>query len=122
MSKGSPYGTLYVNSASGAYTFVPNSDAINALTAPTTDDFVITVSDGNLTTAQTFTINIDGVNDAAVISGVTTGSSTEAGGVANTAPGISATGTMTDKDVDNTPNTFTVVSSKASTGATARLA
>ncbi|MCP3465142.1 VCBS domain-containing protein [Bradyrhizobium sp. CCGUVB23] len=116
VSKGSPYGTLYVNSASGAYTFVPNSDAINALTAPTTDDFVITVSDGNLTTAQTFTINIDGVNDAAVISGVTTGSSTEAGGVANTAPGISATGTMTDKDVDNTPNTFTVVSSKASTG------
>src|SRR5262249_26025586 len=35
VSKGSPYGTLYVNSASGAYTFVPNSDAINALTAPT---------------------------------------------------------------------------------------
>ncbi|MGY8664618.1 VCBS domain-containing protein [Bradyrhizobium sp. UFLA05-109] len=118
VSKGSPYGTLYVNSASGAYTFVPNSDAINALTAPTTDPFVITVSDGNQSTSQTFTISIDGVNDAAIISGVTTGSSVEAGGVANAATGTpSATGTLTDKDVDNTPNTFTAVSSpKASTG------
>ncbi|MCP3477249.1 VCBS domain-containing protein [Bradyrhizobium sp. CCGUVB1N3] len=117
VSKGSTYGTLYVNSVSGAYTFVPNSDAINALTAPTTDDFVITVSDGNLSTAQTFTINIDGVNDAAIISGVAAGSSIEAGGIANGAPGASSTGTLTDTDVDNAPNTFTVVSSpKASTG------
>src|SRR5215212_1452361 len=30
-------GILYLNSASGAYTYVPNSDAINALKAPTTD-------------------------------------------------------------------------------------
>ena len=36
ISKTGPYGTLYVNSTTGAYTFVPDSDAINALTAPTT--------------------------------------------------------------------------------------
>ncbi|WFU43830.1 VCBS domain-containing protein [Bradyrhizobium sp. CB82] len=118
VSKDSPYGTLYVNSASGAYTFVPNSDAINALTAPTTDAFDITVSDGNLSVSQTFTITIDGVNDAAIISGPATGSSIEASGVANATPGIpSATGTLTDTDVDNTANTFTAISSpKASTG------
>jgi VCBS repeat-containing protein len=117
VSKGSPYGTLYVNSASGAYTFVPDSGAINALTAPTTDNFVITVSDGNLSTSQTFTITIDGVNDAAFISGAATGSSTEGGGVANAVPGAPiATGTLTDTDVDNPPNTFAAVSSKASTG------
>ena len=37
VSQTGPFGTLYVNSTTGAYTFVPDSDAINALTAPTTD-------------------------------------------------------------------------------------
>src|SRR2546430_11746960 len=45
VSKAGPYGTLYVDSTTGAYTFVPNNDAINALVAPTTTDFTITVSD-----------------------------------------------------------------------------
>lgn len=112
VSKTGPDGTLYVNSTSGAYTFVPDSDAINALTTTTTDGFTVTVSDGKLSADQTFTITINGVNDAAVISGVTTGSVIEAGGVANAAPGTStATGTLTDTDVDNTPNSFTTVSS-----------
>src|SRR5438874_215240 len=44
----------------------------------------------------------DLANDAAVISGTTTGSVTEAGGVANGTPGtLTATGTLTDTDVDN---------------------
>ena len=111
VSKIDPYGTLYVNSTTGAYAFVPNSDAINALTAPTTESFTITVSDGTLSADQTFTIAIDGTNDAAIISGTTIGSSIEAGGVANAAHGTTATGTLTDTDVDNTPNTFTAVSS-----------
>ena len=58
------------------------------------------------------TITINGSNDAAIISGTTTGSVIEAGGVANAAPGAPiATGTLTDTDVDNAPNTFTAVSS-----------
>ena len=72
------YGTLFVNSTTGAYTYVPNSDAINALTAPTTESFAITVSDGTLSANQTFTITINGVNDAAIISGTTTGAVIEA--------------------------------------------
>lgn len=112
LSKASPYGVLYVNSASGAYTFVPDSVAINALKAPTTDDFVITVSDGLNSASQTFTVTINGVNDAAIISGTTTGSTIEAGGIANGTPGMPvATGTLTDTDVDDPPNTFTAVSS-----------
>ena len=74
-----------MDSTTGAYTFVPDSDAINALTAPTTTDFTITVSDGTLSAAQPFTIAINGTNDAAVISGATNGTAIEAGGVANTA-------------------------------------
>ena len=106
------YGTLYVESATGAYTFVPNSDAINALVAPTTTNFIITVSDGTLSADQTFTIAINGINDAAIISGAISGAVIEAGGIANsTLDTPSATGMLTNTDVDDPPNTFTAVSS-----------
>ncbi|MBR0972889.1 VCBS domain-containing protein [Bradyrhizobium japonicum] len=112
LSQTGPYGTLYLNSTSGAYTFVPNSDAINALSSPTTTSFVVTVSDGGLSTSQTFIVTIKGVNDTAIISGNAGGTVVEAGGVANAVPGMpTATGTLTDTDVDNPPNTFTAVSS-----------
>ncbi|MEH2550723.1 VCBS repeat-containing protein [Bradyrhizobium sp. AZCC 2262] len=111
VSKAGPYGTLYVESTTGDYTFVPNNDAINALVAPTTTDFTITVSDGTLSASQPFTIAINGTNDAAVISGATHGTAIEAGGVANTAQGaLSATGMLKSADVDDAPNTFTAVS------------
>ena len=55
-------------------------------------------------------VSIAGTNDAAVISGTSTGAVIEAGGVANATPGTpTATGTLTDTDVDNLPNTFTAV-------------
>src|SRR6266446_1943380 len=112
VSQTGPYGTLYLNSTSGAYTFVPNSAAINALQAPTTESFTVTVSDGSLSANQTFTITINGANDAAIISGTTTGSVIEVRGVVNATPGTqTATGTLIDTDVDNPPNTFTAVSS-----------
>ena len=111
MSKAGPYGTLYVDSTTGAYTFIPDNDAINALIAPTVTDFTITVSDGTLSAKQPFTISINGTNDAAIISGATNGTAIEAGGVANTALGaLSATGTLTSIDVDDAPNTFAAVS------------
>ena len=106
-----------MDSTTGAYTFVPDSDAINALTAPTTTDFTITVSDGTLSAAQPFTIAINGTNDAAIISGATNGTAIEAGGVANTALGaltaLSATGKLTSTDVDDAPNTFAAVDTPA---------
>src|SRR5439155_766009 len=90
----------------------PNSGAINALTAPTTESFIITVSDGALSASETFTVALNGINDAAVISGNAAGSVGEAGGAANATPGtLTATGILTDTDVDNTLNTFTAVSS-----------
>jgi VCBS repeat-containing protein len=111
-----PYGTLYLNSATGAYTFVPDSGAINALTSPTTASFIVTVSDGTLSANQVFTITINGINDAAIISGSTADAVTEAGGAAPGMP-AAATGRLTDVDVDNPPDTFTVVDRpKASTG------
>lgn len=113
VSEAGPYGTLFVDSATGAYTFVPDNDAINALTEPTTTSFTITVSDGALSAAQEFTIAIHGTNDAATISGNTSGEAVEAGDVSNAAAlrALTATGTLTAADVDNTPNTFTAVTS-----------
>ena len=112
VSQAGPYGTLYVDSTTGAYTIVPNSAAINALKAPTTERFVITVSDGTLSASQTLTIAINGTNDAAIISGITAGSVGEAGGVTNASLGTTtASGTLTDTDVDDAPNTFTAVTS-----------
>ena len=110
VSRAGPYGTLYVDSTTGAYTFVPDNDAINALVEPTSTDFTITVSDGTLSANQPFTIAINGTNDAAVISGAINGTAIEAGGGANTAlRALSASGTLTSNDVDDTPNTFAAV-------------
>jgi VCBS repeat-containing protein len=69
-----------------------------------TDCFTVTTIDG---TPQVVTITINGANDAAVVSGTATGSVTEAGACTYGTP--IATGTLTDTDVDNTPNTFTAV-------------
>ena len=117
VSEAGAFGTLYLNSSTGAYTFVPDDAAINALKAPTTEDFVITVSDGTASAAQTFTIDINGVNDEADIGGDVTGS---LGGGASTARAahfaaahaqapLVATGTLTSTDVDDPANTFTAV-------------
>ena len=102
-------GILYLNSASGSYTYVPNNDAINALKAPTTDSFTITVSDGLASASETFTVEINGTDDAAVVSGVAAGSVVEAAAGVHAVP--SASGTLTDTDVDDPANMFTAVSS-----------
>ena len=73
-----------------------------------TDSFTVTTVDG---TPQLVTITINGANDAAVITGVTSGSVTEAGGVNNGTPGIpTATGNLNSTDVDNPNDAWDVVS------------
>ncbi len=104
------YGKLYISTATGSYTFVPNDAAINALNSPATEQFSFTVSDGALSATQVITVTINGANDAAVISGTGSGTVVEAGGVNNAIPGTpTASGTLTDTDVDNAANSFTAV-------------
>ncbi|RUX41956.1 adhesin [Mesorhizobium sp. M7A.F.Ca.US.014.04.1.1] len=76
-----------------------------------TDSFIYSVRLGNGTLSwATATVHFAGTNDAAVISGVSTGAVVEAGGVANAITGTpTVSGTLTDTDVDNTPNTFQAV-------------
>src|SRR4029077_21261342 len=93
----------YTLTAAGVWTYtLDNSNAtVQGLnTGQTlTDTFPATTADG---TSQVVNITIDGANDAAVISGVASGSVTEAGGVANGTPGTpTATGNLNSTDVDN---------------------
>jgi len=70
LSKAGTYGTLYVNDSTGAYVYVPTSDALlNAQTATVTDVFSITATDGAGTAGNSFTITINGVNDAPGLEG-----------------------------------------------------
>ena len=94
-----------------AYTLNNANSAVQALNVgdTLTDTFTVTTVDG---TPKVVTVTIHGANDAAIISGTTTGSVIETGGVVNATPGTpTATGTLTDTDVDNPANTFTAVSS-----------
>ena len=101
------YGT-FTMTTDGVWTYTLDNTncAVQALNVcdKLTDCFTVTTIDG---TPQVVTITINGANDAAVICGATTGSVTEAGACTYGTP--IATGTLTDTDVDNTPNTFTAV-------------
>ncbi|HYE85703.1 MAG TPA: VCBS domain-containing protein, partial [Vicinamibacterales bacterium] len=62
------YGTLYLNSVTGAYTYIPSNAAINAVGAASpSETFTFSVTDGTLTDTDTLTINIAGVNDAPIL-------------------------------------------------------
>ena len=104
------YGS-YTLTADGVWTYtLDNSNAtVQALNAgqTLTDSFTATTVDG---TARLVTVTINGANDDAVITGVASGSVTEAGGVNNGTPGTPiATGNLNSTDVDNPPDTWTAV-------------
>lgn len=71
-SKTSAYGTLYINSATGAYVYIPNDAAVEALKTTTSDVFTFTVSDGHGgSDTQSFTATLNGVNDKPVLGSIT---------------------------------------------------
>ncbi|HYG25327.1 MAG TPA: VCBS domain-containing protein [Caulobacteraceae bacterium] len=65
VSRTTAYGTIYLSTDNGAYLFVPNSAAINGLSAGAnpTVTFTFTVTDGSLSSSQTLVVNITGAND-----------------------------------------------------------
>ena len=99
------YGTFAIDAA-GAWTYTASS-AHDAFVAGQTysDSFAVASADG---TATSVTVNILGTNDAAVISGDVAGAVVEAGSDNNGGTPV-ATGTLTDTDVDNTPDSFQAV-------------
>lgn len=103
------YGTLSVNTTTGAYVFTPDAVAINALPSGMVEDsFTITVGDGSATSSQVFTFRATGANDLPVAVG-DTGYAVEAGGEGNEVEGAKAKGNVLDNDHDpDTGSSFTV--------------
>jgi T1SS-143 domain-containing protein len=64
VAKSGAYGTFYLDRASGAYTYVPNDGAIEALTGPASETFTMRVTDdGGLSRDAVYTVNLVGAND-----------------------------------------------------------
>ena len=87
------YGTLSLNTSTGAYNYTPNSAAIEALSAgdSVSDSFSLYASDGSLSATQSFQINITGATDPS--------SSTDSGSGSN---GSSSSSSSTTSDQDDT--------------------
>ncbi|MDA7827197.1 DUF4347 domain-containing protein, partial [Rhodobacteraceae bacterium] len=102
VSKTVTYGTLFVNSTSGAYRFVPNNDAINGLKADTSYAFDVSVTDGTVTRFKPFTVNLVAANDTPVVSGTFSGEVIE-GNIGDTTT-VSGALNITDRDADDTPS------------------
>ena len=72
VSKAGTYGTLYLNSATGEYLFMPNNIAINALSSTQSETYTVTATDNEgITGAATLTVIINGVNDTPTITAPT---------------------------------------------------
>ena len=108
------YGTLTLNSATGAYSYSLNNSAAatNALAggASASETFAVRVSDGSNTTAsQNLIINITGANDAPVISSGRTASVAENAATST----VVYTPVVTDSDAGDT-KTFSLSGPDAS--------
>ncbi|HSW03170.1 VCBS domain-containing protein, partial [Aquabacterium sp.] len=112
----SGYGSWGVDAAGQwNYTLDNTHAAVQALNLgqSLSDSFSVTSVDG---TTQVVTISIAGRNDAAVITGQSSGAVIEAGGVANGGLGTAATGgNLYAADVDNPNDTFQAVAAGAAT-------
>jgi VCBS repeat-containing protein len=82
-----------------------NHALVGSTSSTLTDTFAATAD----STAQVMMITVNGNNDGAIISPTTTRSAIEAAGALPGTP--TATSTLTDTDVDSTPNTFTALNS-----------
>ncbi len=71
LAKTGSFGILYLNSSSGAFVFVPNNAAINAVSADTSETFTVSVSDGGLSASKPLVITITGVNDTPILTAPT---------------------------------------------------
>ena len=108
------YGSIEVDSdGQWTYTLANDSDAVQALAAGESHDetFIIRVADEHgAFVDQTITVTINGTNDAAIISGDSSGTVTE-----DDNPNT-ATGTLSASDVDNPDNLFQANSGNGASG------
>lgn len=59
VAKTGSYGTLTLNTATGAYSFTPSAAGINPLQASASEDYTLTVSDGVSSASVALTVQIN---------------------------------------------------------------
>jgi len=102
VSKTLAYGTLTVNTTTGAYSYAKNAGAIEALDDGEnfSDVFTVTVSDGDdAAVTQTYTVNVSGADDQPTLAAVSSGSITEVT-LSSSTVDSGLTGTLAGADVD----------------------
>ena len=77
---GGTYGTLYINSGTGAYKYIPTDSAVEGASSSQSESFTVTLSDGTATASQTLTATIGGVNDTPVLASLSGISFTDTSG------------------------------------------
>ena len=77
---GGTYGTLYINSASGAYKYIPDESAIEPLSTQQSESFTLIASDGTNSASQTLTTTLAGANDTPVLASLSGISFTDTSG------------------------------------------
>ncbi|HSG61661.1 MAG TPA: VCBS domain-containing protein, partial [Pseudomonadales bacterium] len=103
VSKAGRYGTLYLNSSTGAYLYAPSGAAIEAATGTVSEQFSVSVTDSQGASAsQTLTVNVMGVNDSTVITAYSAGSDTATLEETNSALSVNGALTVSDLDVAQT--------------------
>ncbi|MBZ9771578.1 beta strand repeat-containing protein, partial [Mesorhizobium sp. CO1-1-8] len=113
------YGTLTVDTTTGAYSYAKDAAAIEALDdgAHPSDAFTVTVSDGDgPAVTQTYTVNVTGADDAPVAANDTSASvgaiaATEKSGTLNGSGGNNGSGNVltNDSDVDSASLTVSAI-------------
>ena len=98
------YGTLYINSATGAYEYIVNDAAVEALKTTQHDTFTFTVDDGHGgTDSQALDVTINGVNDKPTLSAISGMSYTDTSGDDTFS---TQSGTLVGGDRDNDPISY----------------
>jgi len=92
------YGVMLLNSATGAYRFMPSSNSIQALSSNASESYSFSASDGSLSASQSLTVNITGANDGP--STIDTAALASAGGTQNTGAAGLRVGVVTDPEGD----------------------
>ena len=96
------YGTLYVNSATGAYTYVPDPDLVDGLDGgeSATESFHLSVTDGQAgLIVKPYSVALTGANDAPTLSAVAAGITEIV--LAGTTTDVALSGTLPGADVDD---------------------
>ncbi|QNI95999.1 VCBS domain-containing protein [Synechococcus sp. RS9902] len=109
------YDSLSLNTSTGAYSYTPNSDAVEALDDgdSVADSFTVTASDGTETTSATYTVNLTGADEGfIVITPTPTATSDASQTISNTSSSKSGSAPL----VENSGNNGNVVTATLPSG------